>query len=399
MLAAQAQGRRPFAWRAALGIATIAVGALASQATIALAPLSVDTGAQSSHQAVRVNPPRSLIVTAGGDILSEWSVREAAAKAGLESGARFDFTPIFSGVRAIAESSDLAICHMELPIGWPGQAPGVYGRSPFGGNLLLAPFELAAGVSANGFDRCSTASNHSYDVGTPGIVSTLEALDAAGISHVGTARNPSEATPRVFTVKGIKVGHLSYTRYSNTVQPRDTWLQNFASSPTPVADDVTRLRNAGAEIVIVSLHLSQEMLTAPTANDRNFATQLTAAADVDLVIHHGPHVVQPIEVVNGTLVYWSVGNMVSGMGVAGQGRYEDVRTLDGLMATVRFLETSSGAWMAQPFTVGVCTDPHTRLVRAARLALGDPGARLTDQTRLELEQCLARTEWVVGPVR
>jgi hypothetical protein len=47
------------------------------------------------------------------------------------------------------------------------------------------------------------------------------------------------------------------------------------------------------------------------------------------------------------------------------------------MATVRFLETSSGAWIAQPFTVGVCTD---------------------SRTRLELGQCLARTEWVVGPV-
>jgi poly-gamma-glutamate synthesis protein (capsule biosynthesis protein) len=343
-------------------------------------------------------PPRSLTVTAGGDILAEWSVRQAAAEAGLANGSRYDFTPIFSGVHAITEQSDLAICHMELPIGRPGQSPGVYGRSPFGGNLLLAPYELAAGASANAFDRCSTASNHSYDLGTAGIVSTLDALDAAGISHVGTARSPSEAAPSVFSVKGIRVGHLSYTRYSNTVQPRDAWLQSFAASPTQVANDVARLRNTGAEIVIVSMHLSQEMLKAPTATDRDFATGLTAAADIDLIVHHGPHVVQPVEMVNGTLVYWSVGNMVSGMGVAGQGRYEDLRTLDGLMATVRFLETSSGAWMAQPFTVGVCTDPHTRLVRAARLALSEPGAGLTQQTRIELEQCLARTEWVVGPV-
>ena len=79
----------------------------------------------------------------------------------------------------------------------------------------------------------------------------------------------------------------------NSVQSRDAWLQSFAASPKQVANDVSRLRNAGAEIVIVNMHLSQEMLKAPTATDRDFATRLTAAADIDLVVHHGPHVVQP----------------------------------------------------------------------------------------------------------
>jgi poly-gamma-glutamate synthesis protein (capsule biosynthesis protein) len=204
-----------------LTIAILAVCALTSQAAIAFTSPSIAVPAVPVAQAERVNPPRSLTVTAGGDILAEWSVRQAAAQAGLKSGSRYDFTPIFAGVRAITEQSDLAICHMELPIGRPDQSPGVYGRSPFGGNLLLAPYELAAGASVNAFDRCSTASNHSYDLGAAGIVSTLEALDAARISHVGTARSPSEAAPSVFVVKGVRVGHLSYTRYSNTVRPRD----------------------------------------------------------------------------------------------------------------------------------------------------------------------------------
>jgi poly-gamma-glutamate capsule biosynthesis protein CapA/YwtB (metallophosphatase superfamily) len=114
----------------------------------------------------------------------------------------------------------------------------------------------------------------------------VDTLDAAGISHVGTTRSPAEAARSVFSVKGIRVGHLSYTRYSNTVQSRDAWLQSFAASPTQVANDVSRLRNAGAEIVIVNMHLFQEMLKAPTATDRDFATRLTAAADIDLVVHY-----------------------------------------------------------------------------------------------------------------
>lgn len=95
---------------------------------------------------------------------------------------------------------------------------------------------------------------------------------------------------------GVTLGHLSYTRSSNTAPLRDAWMLDLATSVARVAADVTAARTAGAELVIVSIHVGTEMQTGPTATDRDVATQLTAVADVDLVIHHGPHVVQPAEV-------------------------------------------------------------------------------------------------------
>ncbi len=83
-------------------------------------------------------PPRSVSVLAGGDVLTEERVRFAAANAGKASGARFDFGPMFTEVREAVETADLAICHMETPIGAPGGSFGYAGRSPFGGNLLQA---------------------------------------------------------------------------------------------------------------------------------------------------------------------------------------------------------------------------------------------------------------------
>jgi len=44
------------------------------------------------------------------------------------------------------------------------------------------------------------------------------------------------------------------------------------------------------------IHVGTEMQTDPTATDRDVATRLTAVADADLVIHHGPHVVQPVAI-------------------------------------------------------------------------------------------------------
>ena len=82
-------------------------------------------------------------------------------------------------------------------------------------------------------------------------------------------------------------------------------------------------------MVIVSLHVFVEMQSAPHADDRALVNQIVQQAHPDLILIHGPHVVQPVERVGDTLVYWSLGNLISGMGVAGRGKYSDQRTLDG----------------------------------------------------------------------
>ncbi len=252
---------------------------------------------------------------------------------------------------------------MEMPIGAPGERPGVYGHSPFGGNLILAPYEIADGLRRAGFDRCSTASNHSNDLLEPGIDTTLAALDDAGITHVGTARSPAEASSEMIVVNGVRLVHLAYTRYSNTVLPAEPWRLNFASSAAQVAADVNAARSAGADVVVVSLHLSKELMLSPDPVDRQFVTDLTNLAHIDLVVEHGPHVIQPVERVNGTWVYWSVGNFISGMGTT-VGRYSDPHTLDGLAASARFTETSPGVFTVDPWPVLLCNEPSTRTIYA-----------------------------------
>lgn len=348
-------------------------------------------------QAVRMQPPpRTFTIAATGDVLTENAVNLAATNA-AGPGVRFDYTPVFASVAPLLRSADLAICHMEIPIGAPGERPGVYGRSPFGGNLIEAPFEVAAGLRAAGFDRCSTASNHSYDLGAGGISSTLAALDASGITHTGTARSPAESEPVVFEVNGVRVAHLSYTTYSNTVAPTVPWLLNYTTDPARVAADVDAARSAGAQVVIVSVHISQELLAAPIAADRAFITAITQASRIDLVIEHGPHVVQPVERVNGTVVFWSVGNFVSGMGTNQIGRYADPHTLDGLLASVRFSETRPGTFAADATPVLLCEERANRTVHPVIATLADPS--ISPTLRAELQECLDRSTPVVAGLR
>jgi poly-gamma-glutamate synthesis protein (capsule biosynthesis protein) len=341
-------------------------------------------------------PVRTVTVAAVGDWLSESLVNNAAA-AVAPPGVRFDHEPLLRPIAPIVAQVDLAICHMEVPIDVPGGRFGKVGTGPYRTSLIAAPYEVAGDLRRVGFDRCSTASNHSYDLGAAGIASTLDAFDAAGISHTGTARSPAEAAPDVLTVNGVRLAHLSYARNSNTGFPGELWRLNRAATSAQVISDVRAARAAGAEIVVVSLHVYVEMLSNPAATDRALVDEITAAAAVDAIVVHGPHTVQGVERVNGALVHWSLGNFISGMGVAGRNKYADPRTLDGLMATIRFVEQPGGRWTSEEWTVLLCNDPVTRIVWPALTVLSQPG--LPVALRRMLEACLARSVAVVAALR
>ena len=161
----------------------VACGVVVSAATAAAPTELVVAPASGSVVAVRLNPPaRSFTVAAVGDFLSEPSVNGAAAGYAPQ-GVRFDYEPLLRPIESIVQSADLAICHMETPIGAPGAVVGFAGKSSYGSNLIAAAAELPGDLARVGFDRCSTASNHSNDLGIDGIRTTLEAFDAVGISH------------------------------------------------------------------------------------------------------------------------------------------------------------------------------------------------------------------------
>lgn len=378
---------------------TLTAGVLLAGITAAAVPDGpVASPAAATMPAVRADAsPRRVSVMAAGDVLTESRVRASAAAAGASSGKRFDFEPMFGETRELLESADLAICNMELPIGTEGGPFGNSGRSPFGGNRLLAPYEVAEGLRAAGFDRCSTASNHANDLGDAGIESTIDALHANDISTVGTARSLDESHDTVFSVAGVALAHLSYTTYSNTVRPSDGWRMNYSRSASTISQAVRRVRTAGAEIVVVSLHVSKELGTLPTADDRSLVTDLIGRGGVDAVFVHGPHVVQPVEIVSGVPVWWSLGNFVSEMGPPSAGRYASPRTSDGLLAHVRFVDAYPDGFIAQPTSIAICNDFADRTVRSATAGLGR--GDLSVRVRSELQACLDRTRALVPDAR
>lgn len=260
-------------------------------------------------------PPRAFTIAASGDILLHNPViQDGRRNAG---GNGYDFGPMFDDVRALLSGADLALCHQETPISADDTNLTVPLTLSFN-----APRAIATAIRGAGFDGCDTASNHVWDRGLAGVVSTLDVLDAEGIGHAGTSRDAAEAaTPPIYDVKGVKVGHLafSYTIFneggpSRNVPDAAPWLEAMLWPKIGVEGVLAQaraLRARGAEYVVVSMHWGSQYVRTPTADQVEYAHALLESPDVDLVLGDHVHVVQPCEKIAGKYVIYGMGNFLS----------------------------------------------------------------------------------------
>lgn len=265
--------------------------------------------------------PERVTLAFTGDLLPHTAVNERAAALGAASGTVFDFRPMFDEVAPRLSAADLALCHLEVPLSPDGV---ISGYPTFG-----APVELADAVAAAGYDGCSTASNHTLDRGTPGVVTTLDRLDVAGLGHAGSARTPEEAlTPTLYETAGggVVVGHVAAAYGFNGYTPDEPWRVRDLD-PTSLVAAGQAARQAGADFVVASLHWGVERRHEVTDEQLQLADQLAASGAFDLIVGHHAHVVQPILRLHGVPVVFGLGNFLSNM--------TQPETSDGVIARVR----------------------------------------------------------------
>lgn len=248
--------------------------------------------------------PDRITMVFTGEILSHSPVIRQAGVNG--PGETYDYVPMFAEVAPLLEAADFAVCHVETPISDDNRGLNGY-------PVFLAPQEMAAGIKASGYDACSTASNHSLDALADGVVTTLDQLEAAGLPWAGMARSAEEkATPTLYDIHGVTIGHLSYTYGLNGYSmPADRpYLVNVTSAEA-VLDEAARAKAAGADFVVLSIQWGAEYQHNPTASQVDLATTLLASPDIDLIVGAHVHVVQPVDNINGKWVAYGVGNQLS----------------------------------------------------------------------------------------
>lgn len=348
----------------------------------------------------RHDKPVELTLVAAGDVLPHGPLNDSAAR-----GDGFDYSPLLAGIDPWVQGADLALCHLEAPVAPPGTAPSGY-------PVFGAPRQLVADLAEQGWDGCSTASNHSADRAFAGITATLNAFDDHGLGHVGTARHRSERAPQLYTFeragRSVTIAHLSVTYGLNglPVPGGRPWSVDLLE-PDRIVAEARRARADGADVVVVSMHAGLEYTAEATDEQRSATRRLARSGEVDLVIGHHAHIPQQIVRLDGgpgggTWVAYGLGNMISNQSA----ECCDARTSNGVLLTATLTQGSAGdpvrvddvTWTAT--TVDRLAGHRLRTVTedGADASGGTPGAAPAGRlTEAELRARHAAVRDVVGP--
>ncbi len=193
--------------------------------------------------------------------------------------------------------------------------------------------KAAAALADIGFDAMSMANNHLMDRGPDGVHDTRTHLAAAGMTGFGAGVNAEEAgAPLWIDTPDGAVAVIGMTESSSRIpqaaEPEGVGAHTFSPERVTASREAASL--AGARWVVAFVHWGNNY-DYVEPKQRELAGQLVDAG-YDLVIGHGAHVPQAVELLDGVPVLYSLGNFVFGT----PGRFDAEFPGRGLMATTYF---------------------------------------------------------------
>lgn len=186
--------------------------------------------------------------------------------------------------------------------------------------VLVGSSNNADAMAAAGFDIMGVATNHIKNCGIStcgdrAFLDTMDNLNRVGILPVGAGMDIHEAMqPVVIEKNGIRFGFVSLGEIETMA---------FASEDTPgiapLPQDfdeaeanlqaAIRAARESSDVVIVMPHWGSDYSNTPNYR-QIFFDQVAVDAGADLVIGNHPHVIQGMQEIDGTPVFYSLGSFV-----------------------------------------------------------------------------------------
>ncbi len=246
----------------------------------------------------------ALTVAAVGDIMLGTDYPEPRLAADDGAG-------LLAQAAAVIEAADVGFGNLEGVL-LDGGEPVKKCSNPAACYLFRSPTRYAGHLADAGFTVMSLANNHARDFGEIGRDSSMAALATHGIGHSGR-----EGDVASWTVRDLDVAMIAFAPFKGA--------HDLLSLPLAV-ERVGSLAQAH-DIVIVSMHAGGEagdVLHVPFAEEEyrgenrgdvaRFARAVVEAG-ADLVIGHGPHVPRGVEIHEGRLIAYSLGNFATYYGI------------------------------------------------------------------------------------
>jgi len=245
-------------------------------------------------------------IAVGDALIHDGVYKDAKTNKKDESGyALYDFKDMFSEIKDVVKDYDLKFYNQETIIGGKNIGLSTY-------PCFNSPDEVALDMIDAGFNIVNLATNHTLDRGEKAILYSRKFWkDKENVLAVGSYDSKEDHDKVIINEKnGITYAILGYTTVTNGLKVPNgkDYLLNVYDKEK-VKEDIEKVRDK-VDILIVSMHWGTEYTHKPIASQKEIASYLSSL-DVDVVIGHHPHVVEPIEYVGDTLVMYSLGNFIS----------------------------------------------------------------------------------------
>ena len=227
----------------------------------------------------------------------------------------YDFSYVFEDIKNYISEADIAVGNLETTFAGKDRGYSNYPR-------FNTPEQLAYNLKDFGIDVLSTANNHCMDTNFSGLVSTLNYLDDAGISYMGTnSTQENQNKVLIKDVNGIKIAFLSFTYGTNGIPvPKDKSFAVNLIDNNLILEQLSLAKSQNPDLICVSMHWGIEYQTKQNSEQEKLANLLFENG-VDVILGSHPHVLQPMEKKTITLadgsskdcfVIYSLGNFMSG---------------------------------------------------------------------------------------
>ena len=230
-----------------------------------------------------------------------------------KSGNTYNFKKYLPYIKEYVKKFDLAYYNQETILG--GSSIGLSSYPSFN-----SPQEVGDAMIDAGFNMVSLATNHTLDRGVKATKLSRDYWNKQnGVQAVGSYNSfneKEEIESRVLESNGITYAFLNYTYGTNGIPVPygkeyvvNLWENNNDSYKKQVESDINKLRDK-VDVLIVAMHWGIEYTHTPTDIEKRTAKYLSSLG-VDIIIGTHPHVIQPVEYVGDTLVFYSLGNFIS----------------------------------------------------------------------------------------
>lgn len=216
-----------------------------------------------------------------------------------------------SSIMPILRAADGVFTNLEVAVSGPG-CPCVRTRDDVffhGAEPDVLDFLRELGVSL-----LALSNNHSWDYGTEGILSTIAETEIRGLIHAGTGADLTAATaPAYLDLGDLRLGLVSMATVNLSEEARATDSRAGINmlDPGDSTDwdrNITSVRTAASasDVVIVYQHFQTD---AEIGWQESWA-QATINAGADIYVSHGEPTLKGVEVYNGGLILYGLGNFI-----------------------------------------------------------------------------------------